>query len=81
MVPHSKLHLDAQLLHSGPVLGLPCEDMTSMAKIATAAAALRAAAPDEAIAALFVGWMQQGCSLLFLERKICRERDGNRMMG
>jgi len=71
MVPHWVLHCDAQLLQSGPVLGLPCEDMTSMAKTATKAATLRAAAAldDEAIAAL------DG-----REKDICREREDNTTM-
>jgi len=70
MVPHWVLHCDAQLLQSGPVLGLPCEDMTSMAKTATKAAALRAAAPDEAIAALDMD--AAGLQLAILQR----EREG-----
>ena len=67
-MPHWVLHCDAQLLHGGPVVGSPCEDRTSMAKTATKAAALRAAAP-KAIAAL------DG-----REKDICREREDNTTM-
>ena len=75
-MPHWVLHCDAQLLHGGPVLGSPCEDRTSMAKTATKAAALRAAAP-KAIAAL------DGCSrvaAIAREKDICREREDNTTM-
>jgi len=40
------LHSDEQSLHNGFVLGCPWEDITSTAKTATAAAALRPAAPE-----------------------------------
>ena len=52
-------HCDEQSLHNGPVFGCPWEDedMASIAKTATVAAALRTAALDEAIAVQWSGWM------------------------
>ena len=54
-------HCDEQSLHNGPVFGCPWEDMASIAKTATVAAALRTAALDEAIA---VHWMLESNRLL-----------------